>query len=58
MKVDILSSCTVITKDGKCLNYIIENGITLEELNTYFVNEYKENLYRVVLGQTFGYLHK
>ena len=58
MKCDILSSCTVITKDNKCLPYVIEEGITLEELNDYFTNEYKENLDRVILCQTFGYLHK
>ena len=58
MKCDILSSCTVITKDDKYLHYVIEDGISLEELNTYFTNQYKENLNRVVFGQTFGYLHK
>ena len=58
MKCDILSSCAVITKDGKCLHYVIQDGISLKELNTYFTNEYKENLDRVVFGQTFGYLHK
>ena len=58
MKCDILNSCTVITKDDKHFHYVIENGINLEELNAYFTNEYKENLDRVVFGQTFGYLHK
>lgn len=58
MKCDILSSCTIVTKDDKYLHYVIENGISLEELNTYFTNQYKENLDSVVLGQTFGYLHK
>lgn len=58
MKCDILSSCTVVTKDDKYLHYVIDNDISLEELNTYFTNQYKENLDRVVFGQTFGYLHK
>lgn len=58
MKCDILSSCTVITKDDKYLHYVIQDNISLEELNNYFTNVYKENLDRVVLGQTFGYLHK
>lgn len=58
MKCDILSSYTIITKDDKHMHYVIENGISLEELNTYFTNQYKENLDRVILGQTFGYLHK
>ena len=58
MKCDTLSSCIVITKDNKCLPYVIENGISLKELNIYFTNQYKENLDRIILGQTFGYLHK
>lgn len=58
MKLDILSSCTVITKEGRQFDYVIQNGISLEELNIYFTNEYKENLDKVILGQTFGYLHK
>lgn len=58
MKCNILSSCTVITKDDKYMHYVIEDGISLEELNTYFTNQYKENLDRVVFGQNFGYLHK
>ena len=58
MKCDILSSFTVVTKDDKYMHYVIENGISLEELNIYLTNEYKENLDRVVLGQSFGYLHK
>lgn len=58
MKCNILTSCTVVTKNDKFLHYVIEDGITLEELNTYFTNEYGENLDRVVFGQNFGYLHK
>ena len=58
MKCDILTSCTIVTKDDKYQHYVIEDGISLEELNTYFTNVYKENLDRVVLGETFGYLHK
>ena len=58
IKCSTLTSCTVITKDNKCLPYVLEDGITLEELNTYFTNQYKENLDRVVFGQTFGYIHK
>ena len=58
MKCDILTSCTVVTKDDSHLYYVIENGISLEELNTYFTNIYKENLDRVVFGETVGYLHK
>ena len=58
MKCEILSSCTVITKDDKYFHYVIENGISLKELNNYFTNEYKENLDKIILCQTFGYLHK
>lgn len=58
IKCNTLSSLTVITKDNKCLPYVVDDGISLEELNTYFTNEYKENLDKVILGQTFGHLHR
>lgn len=57
MKCDILTSCVIITKDDKYQHYVIEDGISLKELNIYFTNKYKENLDKVILGQTFGYLH-
>ena len=58
MKCDILSSLIIITKDNKYYHYVIENGISLEELNIYFTNKYKENFDRIILCKTFGYLHK
>lgn len=58
MKCDVLTSCVVVTKNDRYQHYVIENGISLEELNTYFTNKYGENLDRVVFGQIFGYLHK
>lgn len=48
----------VITKKNDIFEYVIDENLNLEEINTFIKKEYGDNFKELRLGTTVGYLRK
>ena len=58
MVCEFLSSIIVATKNSGYIYYSVDTGITFEELDKFLKERHKDNIDKVMLGPTLGYLHK